>query len=74
MKREWTSLLFKSNTTSNKLQENGTVSQRSRHRSNRTQKAVPSAVAGHQFPQFGCIGLDVGIFPATEVVTIQASA
>ena len=54
--REWTSLLFKSNTTSNKLQENGTVSQRSRHRSNRTQKAIPSAVAGHQFPQFGCIG------------------
>ena len=57
----------------NKLQENGTVSLRSRHGSNRTQKA-PSAVAWHQFPQFDCLGWEIGIFTATQVVTIQASA
>ena len=44
--------IVKSNITSNKLQNFETVSRRSRHRSNHTQKNIPSVVAGHQFLQF----------------------
>ena len=36
----------------NKLHDIETVSRRSRHRSNHTQKNIPSVVAGHQFLQF----------------------
>ena len=41
------------NNNSNKLQGFETVSHGSRHRSNHTQKNIPSIVAGHQFLQFG---------------------
>ena len=58
---------------SNKLQDFETVSQRRRHRSNHTQKIIPSVVAGHQFLQFCYIGPDNGLFPVT-MWHIQASA
>ena len=58
----------KENIASNKLQDFETVSQGSRHRSNHTQKNIPSVVAGHQFLQSGYIGPDTGIFPITENV------
>ena len=51
--------------TSNKLQDFETFSQRSRHRSNHTQKIIPSVVAGHQFLQFCYISPDNGLFPIT---------
>ena len=57
--------IVKSNITSNKLQGFETVSRGSRHRSNHTQKIIPSVVAGHQFLQFSCIGQDNGVFPIT---------
>ena len=57
------------NNTSNKLQGFRTVSHRSRHRSNHTQKNIPSIVAGHQFLQFGYIGPKSGSFPITVIVT-----
>ena len=44
--------IVRSNITSNKLQDFETVSRGSRHRSNHTQKNIPSVVAGHQFLQF----------------------
>ena len=69
--REWTSLLLKA-ISSNKLLRVETVSQRSRHKSNHTQKIIPSVVAGHQFLQFRYIGPDNGLFPTT-VWYIQAS-
>ena len=59
--------------TFNKLQEIETVSNRRRHRSNHTQKIIPSVVAGHQFLQFCYIGPDNGLFPVT-MWHIQASA
>ena len=65
--------IVKSNITSNKLQNFETVSRRSHHRSNHTQKNIPSVVAGHQFLQFGCISPDTGTFPIT-MWYIQASA
>ena len=61
--------IVKSITTFNKLHDFETVSRRSRHRSNHTQKIIPSVVAGHQFLQFGCIGPDTGLFPITECDT-----
>ena len=60
--------IVESNITSNKLQDFETVSQGSRHRSNHTQKNIPSVVAGHQFLQSGYIGPDTGLFPITENV------
>ena len=60
--------------TFNKLRDFETVSWGSRHRSNHTQKNIPSVVAGHQFLQFGCIGPDTGIFPSQKMWDIQASA
>ena len=68
---EWTSLLLKA-ITFNKLQRVETVSRRRRHRSNHTQKIIPSVVAGHQFLQFCYIGPNNGLFPIT-VWYIQAS-
>ena len=55
----------RSNITSNKLQDFETVSRGSRHRSNHTQKYIPSVVAGHQFLQFRYISPDNGLFPIT---------
>ena len=57
------------NNNSNKLQGFETVSHGSRHRSNHTQKNIPSIVAGHQFLQFGYIGPKSGSFPFTVIVT-----
>ena len=70
VEREWRvdKFIVKSNITSNKLQGFETVSRGSRHRSNHTQKIIPSVVAGHQFLQFGCIGQDTGLFPTTVIV------
>ena len=65
--------IVKSNITFNKLQDFETVSRGSRHRSNHTQKNIPSVVAGHQFLQFGCMSPDTGTFPIT-MWYIQASA
>ena len=61
--------LTKHNITSNKLNDIETVSRGSRHRSNHTQKIIPSVVAGHQSLQFGCISSDTGLFPITECDT-----
>ena len=41
------------------------VFQRSRHRSNHTQKVIPTAVAGHWFTQLCRKSLDTGVFPLT---------
>ena len=57
--------IVRSNITSNKLQDFETVSRGSRHRSNHTQKNIPSVVAGHQFLQFCYISPDNGLFPIT---------
>ena len=64
--REMTILLQWNMNVSNKMQQDETVSQRSRHRSNHTQNTIPSVVAGHQFLQFHNIGPDNGSFPITQ--------
>ena len=66
--REWTSLLLKARSLPINCKNFETVSQGSRHRSNHTQKNIPSVVAGHQFLQSGYIGQDTGIFPITKNV------
>ena len=53
----WEWFIVKSNITSNKLQNFETVSRGSSHRSNHTQKYIPSVVARHRFLQFSCINL-----------------
>ena len=58
--------IVKSKIASNKLQDFETVSRGSHHRSNHTQKVIPSVVAGHQFLQFNCISPDNGVFPITD--------
>ena len=59
--------IWQSIITFNKLHDIETVSQGSRHRSNHTQKSIPSVVAGNQFLQFGCISPDTGIFPSQRM-------
>ena len=66
--RECTSLLLKARSLPINCKNFETVSQGSRHRSNHTQKNIPSVVAGHQFLQSGYIGQDTGIFPITKNV------
>ena len=54
--------------TFNRLQDFESVSRGNRHRSNHTQKNIPSVVAGHQFLQSSYIGPDTGTFPITKNV------